>query len=752
MVFLDTMVADPDSSSKYCSRNENKYENKIENEVCVVRNDCDYPISELYQCEPRLEIVRSDIIAQRMVTRLIEYCPCLPIISNDWKINYLLNAKYNDVEYVSNSIYSKEKECEGEWYDGKKSKIHGLLGLKDNDCLSDICHENTIVLSPSSCKEKVKEAGRDSETHLEVVAVDTVLENSSNSIIEPIDETISSISSNVTPSKINISALSRSELEISRKYSLDATDMSLIYSLTPFMNSDGYVDKATLDESLMLSSFTSERLNDTNENCYLRSNEGRSLAKEAKRWNKKDSLNKKTDDHIPFDISYESESDELSQEISPEIVNNDMDFDDRYSEICNNEGSDILELSTVTISELFETADASLFEKDFSSTLNEIIGEVGISDTYMTIYCLINEIFQKVYDTLSNIGLNDRYSSLPSSMSKDLTSSALYLNMNDNDLAWKGKKTYHANESTQSVVVIHEIVHHVVDTCVEFKERNVELKEKGNCDIIEMEIGKVGQGVSNLSVRTNGDESVKDSRRQMQMEFDNRNEQADTETRRKIGQAMEADAIFEFRTITKNKRINTGDKTLELNFRVEKNRNVEMSVESNENNSYQGNIGKVKNSFISLLNPAANFANAINVEEERNLNNSLEHDRRKAELTERCKLCNIAKSSKPLEKCVDCVYCVKLCTMNYSQGCPLLLPRDEEKSDEMIINLNERNEMKGRNDKAEVREDRYNDTYACYNTNEMENDEELSSHGLENTENIFSSETTSLNDQASLLF
>ncbi|XP_061941993.1 uncharacterized protein LOC107998638 isoform X1 [Apis cerana] len=654
---------DPDSSSRYYSHNE--YKNKIENEVCVVRKR-DYSVAELYRCEPRLEIVRSDIIAKRLVTTLIEYYPRPPIISIDEEVNYSIGTKYNDLEQVSNLVYLEDKKMRKELYNKKKPKVCRSLEWKNSENLLDFCDKNSDALGKN----------RDARTNLK--SIDT-------SSVERIAEMVNCIRSNVSSSKTKLNSLSRSGLKISTKYSLDPTDMSLIYSLTPFINSDDYEhsNNKMLDEWLRLSPFILKHDNDLKQNCFSRSSKEKNFKNEQ--WNNEDCLDDKSDNYIWSD--FDGERYESSNRICPEIVNNDLCFDNEHLENRSNESLDTLGLPEVR--ELIETTD-EFFQNGISDSANEIIAELNVNDTYVTIYYLLNEIFEKVYEILSDV--NEQCRSLSSSVSEHLSTSTSCLSVKNNDYELKENKKYQ-NSQNASIVVVHEIIHHVIDMYDEFKnvkasKNVVDLKEIENCYTVNHENG---QQMNNLITISNNDELEKASYRNEEQTAPiaiastnligiNEKNNESLETAEEVDEMMEADAIFEFHTIVKKKQTNINDKAFELNFRVEKNHNIENIIENKISHKHDIEDNKVENLFILPSNTTISSGNIINIEQDRNSNNSLENDKRKR--------LHITDVSDPIDTCIDCIHCMKFYTVNYDQECPSLISINEEESNEEITNLN----------------------------------------------------------------
>lgn len=592
------MVADLGSPSRFCSQCKNKCENKIENDACIINKHRHCPVAELYRYEPRLEIVRGDIIAERLVTKLIDYRPCPPVILTGEQVNCSGDTKYNGLEQVPNSVYFEDKKIQEESTKKRKSKVCRSLEMKNN--------VNSLNI-PSS-NEKMKEKDRNDKTNLK--SIDT-------SSMEQITEIVSCIDSNILPTKTRLIALSSPELKVSKKYSLDPSDMSLIYSLTPCMNSENdheNIDKTTIDKSLKLSTFTFEPNNNLEQNCFLQSNEEKSPKNEQQRWEKKDCVDDKTDNYIWFNSLSDSEKCDLSND--NKTINNDICFDNGQVEIRSNEGSDMLELFADTTLELLETT-GEYFRNDISNIANEIIAELNGNDTYVTIYCLINEIFQKVYDTLSSIELN-RSSSPLSTISRQFPTPKLCLNVKDNEHT---PKEIEKTNQTTPVIVIHEVIHHVIDACDEIKKAktyaNIELREKGNNDIVSDDEENIGQQ-KDLTTMINSDKLKKASDRNTQVAptvtaFENlvlheKNDQS-AETAAEADDMTEA-AIFEFHTLVKGKPTNTDKKEFELNFRIERNFGVERSVENKK--SHRQNMEEVEPGLSESLEKLAEIDWDIN--------------------------------------------------------------------------------------------------------------------------------------------
>ncbi|KOX79745.1 hypothetical protein WN51_11355, partial [Melipona quadrifasciata] len=661
VVFLGNVVADPGSPSRYCSQTENEYENKIGNDACIIHKYCHYPVTEQYPYEPRLEIVRSDIIAERLVTKLIDYCPYPSVMSIDEQMNYTEDA----LKEISNSVNFRNKKSQEELNEKRKPKVRRSLKLKNN--------ENSLNFTSSS--EETKK--RNEKTNL--ISVDA------NSM-ERITEIVNYIDSSIPSIKTKLNTLFQPKVKISKKYSLDPNDMNLIYSLTPFMNSDDHesVDKMILNETSKLTTFVPESNDNLNQNCFLQSNEEKSL---QNGWNKKDCVDEKIDNYIWFDSLFDSEKYDPCKD--NKTMNNDICFDNGQVEIHSNEGSDMLELSTNAVLELLESTE-EYFRNDLSNMANEIIAELNMNDTYIAVYCLVNEIFQKVCDIVSNIELNDPRDSLSSTIFRHYSISKPCLVVKDDDQITKEYQT----DQTTPVVVVHEVIHHVYDACDEIKKAktcaNVELKEKENNDI-NNEREEIEQQIDDFPIMINSNELETASDLQVSStvtSFENlvleKNNQF-VETVTEVDDTTESDAIFEFRTIVKTKPTNTDEKAYELNFRIERNFGA-----NNIENKKLHDREKVE------FEPTVSLDNLININWNTNSYNSLEIASKETELIK------LPETSTSVEIPVDGTHCVNSYIYDYDQGCSSLSTIGEEESWHKFL---EENDI---NDNAEVEENRLN--------------------------------------------
>ena len=96
--FFDNVVADRDWSGRYCGESEN--ENDRESRK---RRDC--RVSDIYQSQPRLEIARSNVIAERMTPIIIPYTPSA-VASN---VSSLIDCKCRFYENIPNSVQSEDE-------------------------------------------------------------------------------------------------------------------------------------------------------------------------------------------------------------------------------------------------------------------------------------------------------------------------------------------------------------------------------------------------------------------------------------------------------------------------------------------------------------------------------------------------------------------------------------------------------------------------------------------------------------------
>ncbi|CAL7938100.1 unnamed protein product [Xylocopa violacea] len=679
MFFLDNMVADRDSPSRYCSQCESEYVNEIENAGYVDRESRNYQAAEVYLEEPRLEIARSDIIAERLRPTLIKYRPLSPTLLTNDKINHSVTAVYNNLEQGSNSIILKDNELCEKLYDKRKSKARRTLEMKCNeDLLNPACTGTAILPSSSSLKKNTKEINEETE------------EGSFERLLRRIAEMVNRINTNASLSTTKLNTLSGSDLKISTKYNLSPRDMSLIYRLTSVIDDDEHVGEVTLKESPTL-----------NNQYFFSQANGEKISENEQHWHEEDYVEENTDDYIWFDLLHDTERHNLSNE-TYELIN-DMSFDKEPFKDHSSEDSDMLDLHTNTNTEQFDSS-GECFRNDISDTANEIIAELNVNDTYVAISCLVNEIYQKVCNIVFCIQVNDRYTSL--SATRRISTSPLSLTVKTNRTP--GESETRQTNQDKHIFVVHEVIHHVIDayediqqslsdtstatTEYSFKQvkdsANIKSKEERISDMVGTR-EKMELEMNKSSVLINSEEFNKEFCESMQVpstavpcddlvkmnEEDNQSSVAATE----LHKINNSDAIFEFRTIVKKNQKSMDGKAIELNFRVERNHDIEKSIESEKLHS--SDMERLEHSIISSSsNLSTRSENVDYVEQDINSNESP-----KREIS---KLHDIAEVSDPVEMCVECIYCTKFCTMNHDPECSSLPPIDEEEINETIINLN----------------------------------------------------------------
>lgn len=679
------MVADGDSSSRYCSENdsEDKYDHENENEECIVvhgDNDSNcLKISKVYSEEPRLEIARSGVVAKRLTPTLIAY----PSVVLAKKSDTSVDTKRRSLENASNSSLSvmKEKKSHKElsYKSGRKEenlRIEGngnsskvvereknvpVLSMKNNDSTRDTVETikasvdskniNTASSSKTRLKTKTK-TKRKTKTNTKTKATDVLLD---------------------------------SDFEISKKYNLDSTDMSLIYSLTPLLDpeyQENLNEERTLRESLSsLSSMSVERTL-----ILDRSVGERRIYEEGCNYDW-------------FDSSYDDDSDtyESFDEICAEM-RDEVSSDSECFEILSKEG-----LPSDAIFELVES-NGELFENGISESANEIIAELDACDTLASISSLLDEIFQRVCDTL-----------FYRSFSRSFARSRVFNLISSSTLAKEDDGVFsrpqnaprqtifsrnHLEENSQ-LLIVHEIIHHVIDVHDEsVGERSNVSPETIDCSF------KSAKDIANVELKEGRDATE-----------------------------SAAAAVFEFCTIASN----VDDTALRLNFRVEKADCAKTIVDANEiiiSNSSDleksenflregkqsddrtviDRYSKPSDSLITLLrNSSLACSESANSASNRDISTT-SCSQSEEMLMESSNESDMTELANNLD--VECTeYCTEFCmTKNHDkQDCFRLSPINEEVNDTMITNY--------RGD-TEIDDGRHNATYTCFDF-DFENDQGL---------------------------
>ena len=282
---------------------------------------------------------------------------------------------------------------------------------------------------------------------------------------DSIVEVIYGMNGNITPSKIIMSNLP--DTDFSFKYSLDSTNMSLIYSLTPTPEDDSQCDDQRDEECTM---------------C----NENLSIDKPTSLHSSATSVHDEDSEFIWQDIFANKKNINETIDLSPEIeCASDIICDEDHE---SNNGSDILELPKSTILELKEINDES-FKQDISKSADEILADLRDAEIFV---CASN-IVDEVLDAVSRIdftealrAIEDERNNPPvdhcncnefhdSTLAQPLDSSE---QMNGSVNLNKGEENFGSpisqesceksdspinSGSDDSVVVIDEIVHHIVN-------------------------------------------------------------------------------------------------------------------------------------------------------------------------------------------------------------------------------------------------------------------------------------------------
>ncbi|EFN85994.1 uncharacterized protein LOC105181901 isoform X2 [Harpegnathos saltator] len=188
---------------------------------------------------------------------------------------------------------------------------------------------------------------------------------------------IESMDTNITSSRTELDALPNTDTCV--KYNLDATNMSLIYSLTPSIAVD-HEDSGNDDN-------TSQDLAERSD--WHGSDATRSDGSDASRdyiWMESTSVDVKPLPDCPYDCR-EASSDSGSCELDPRSASS---------------GSDILELPSCTVLELSDI-DGEVFHNGINESTNEIIADLNASgetmryDSLLIARLIVTEVIENVY-------------------------------------------------------------------------------------------------------------------------------------------------------------------------------------------------------------------------------------------------------------------------------------------------------------------------------------------------------------------
>lgn len=496
------MVTDRDSPGRYWSQNESEYDKEDElemNDLCVGCEPCNWRGErQLYRCEPRLEIARADVVAERLVATLIEYSPS-PTAARSVEID---GSLYNERNRHTNHV-------------------------DENDSAGGRCLSKLTENGESAGGEATSENNREEIT-------DSLWIGDTNEMaMKEISEMISGIDSSVASSSIRFNTLLRSDSKISTKYSLGPTDMNLIYSLTPFIDSlseeQGDADDLlTHKEGSVTSGSESDRPTGSQNGCT--------------EWNDGNNCTR------------------------PDSLCDIVSFENDYPEIRSDEGP-VYALEPPASNAVLELLEptADLFRHKIGDSVNEIIAELELNETYTAISCLVRDVLLQVCETVTGV---------PSCETSSQCSSAVSFKGCLEDYENTPEEMEKKAESNQHAYfyVVEEIIHHVIDWCDESwrelpdalakvtndpwkmakNSANVELKEARSCDASNRGRETSWQINNSEAVTTNDG-----------------NELCAVRTPETID-TTEAEVVFEFRTIAKKKWTCLDDKAYELNFRIEK--------------------------------------------------------------------------------------------------------------------------------------------------------------------------------------
>ena len=289
---------------------------------------------------------------------------------------------------------------------------------------------------------------------------------------DSITEMINSININIPSSKTTYENLP--ETDNSLKYNLDATNMSLIYSLTPSadMNlENGVSSKNTSVEMLGLGSLEDlYNLDPINVGKYDLF-DWLDLACERKQSN---------------EVFYPEKVRHLIKSCAnlyffKDSLNEESFFGVENSSNSSNQGSDILELPSSTYLELKETEDES-FRNELNTTVNQILVDLEkteiyanatnlVDDILFDISCLTISIDLKNLKQEAKLLLQDRIQAffIAKDIMRGLIEQLPCFNELE-ELISSVEKNFSDNKETQndinfddSVIIIEEIIHHIID-------------------------------------------------------------------------------------------------------------------------------------------------------------------------------------------------------------------------------------------------------------------------------------------------
>ncbi|XP_076295023.1 uncharacterized protein LOC143216114 [Lasioglossum baleicum] len=567
----------------------------------------------------RLEVARSGMIAERM-TPTIVYTP---------KIIFQKFDTLAESSVVHMKTVKKEKNG---------MKTEELKNLW-NTSGTGVDQTTMEILGLPTCPDKqIRENDKD-----EVMSHRSIESNVSERIAEILSRGDTSARSN----KIRSNALSRSAVGISTKYNLNETDMTLLYSLTPSVESE-CLDNMN-ERTLLAGETNNNHLHSPN-----RSNEGKQQDRDFEDPN-----------FIWFDDLLEDNE------------KHDRSFSSAHTGVYSNVGSDTLELPSSTVLELLETSGDD-FRNDISISANEIIAELDANDIYASIFCLVAEIFERVY-TLCDTRSIDQYgelhvststSTLSPLLSRCLSSSTLLSTVKD-EIYHPAEKNVGKRERSREdipIFVVREIVHHVIDVNnVNVANDQFERKyENTATETIADWSFKQAKDCANADLK----EAENTTRNQITL-TEEENESVTVTAEPVIGAKTESVAVFEFHTIARRNLI-ADQKEVELNFRVETSRDRYI-VDDGDDGKHETLCNTCPNDEATVLLAGGSSSGSVSgsdsiscAEREASFGNSFENesDDKQTEspkLSEFEDLVDDETSLKCSEFSDDCIYCVNHC-------------------------------------------------------------------------------------------
>ncbi|XP_066586227.1 uncharacterized protein hts isoform X2 [Prorops nasuta] len=327
--------------------------------------------------------------------------------------------------------------CRENGYDNRNNQLEdksyrNMINEHSEQSVSDICkkregeiesieNENSSLNNNTAMRENGQAYSPDTNKDIPYSAKNLIEHSESKKMIDlcrqdSIVEVIDNIKTNIPVSMIKVPALLNTDLSL--KYNLDSTKMSLIYSLTP---------SSELETSHWVSTDTFNGLDDsTFDNPSIQ-------------------FDYTVDDNVSTDGSTR---DEISDYIWCDLetgtnfgdcksVDCDLNNSDHVeSDNSSNQGSDILELPTSTVLQLKENNE-EVFCNGINSTVNEIIDELYVREACVYVANIVDEILKNASQFLEN---------------KKVNKEEEFMDVKAAEVEDDGK-----------LFVISEIIHHIID-------------------------------------------------------------------------------------------------------------------------------------------------------------------------------------------------------------------------------------------------------------------------------------------------